>query len=263
MAKGHAHRNPLIAWPLFPGEELMKKKLLLSIACAAAFAAGVSNAAPIVQTFSASTDCGISVCGTSGGSLTFEEITGNRLKITIDNTTDGTTNLGSGYRNSSAITGFVFNVNQDITLASVESFANSGGAISGWTVGLNVNNETTPGNTVFDVAFETTNGINNGIYNAADPGSNIANVVPDIATLIIAITDPISWDLVSIGGDSILRMQRVGLNGEGSLKIPTSTSSSNGGPPQQVPEPGSMSLALLAVALLGASLWNRRRTMLS
>ena len=246
------------------------KKQLLAIACAAAFAAGGSNAAPIVQEFSATTGAGCpAVCGTNGGTLIFEEVSDNLLRIRIDNTTDGGTDLdpGSGaYFNSSVITGFVFNVFQDITSAVVESFTDgSGAAITGWMIGLNVNNNITPGNTVFEVAFETTNGINGGIYNAASPGSATANVVPDIATLTIRINDPVNWVLEGVGDDSILRMQRVGLDGEGSLKIPTSTggppSSSNGGPPQEIPEPGSMSLALLGLGLLGASLWSRRRSM--
>ena len=206
---------------------------------------------------------GIAVCGTSGGTLTFEEIAGDQLRITIDNTTDGSTDLDPTlgvYENSAAITGFVFNIVQEITSATVLSFKDgSNNTISGWTLGLNVNSSITPGNTVFDVQMASGN-IKNGIYNAADPGSNIANVVPDIAILTIQINQPTNWDLVEIGDDSILRMQRVGLRGAGSLKIP---SSSSGGTPFEVPEPGSSSLVLLGLGLLGASLWSRRRSMQS
>lgn len=223
------------------------KALRLSlVAVALALAgSGVANATLISQTF---------VSGVEGGIVTYDDDLGsNQLRLTFNNTSSSW---------NGAITGIVFNVTTDIVAASVLSFKDGNNtAITGWTVGLNVNNEITPGNTIFDVAFETTNGINGGIYNSG-VATNFTNVVPDIATLILTITDPSPWSLASIGSDSILRMQRTGANGQGSLKIETSTSSSSGTSGQSssgnnIPEPGV--LALLSVGLLGQALLIRQR----
>ncbi|MDP1636927.1 MAG: PEP-CTERM sorting domain-containing protein [Candidatus Nitrotoga sp.] len=223
------------------------KALRLSLVTVALTLAGsgVANAILISQTF---------LSGQEGGIVTYDDNLGsNQLRLTFDNISS----IGNG-----AITGIVFNVTTNILAASVLSFKDGNNtAITGWTVGLNVNNETTPGNTVFDVAFETTNGINGGIYNSG-VATNFSNVVPDIATLILTITNPSQWSLSSIDSDSILRMQRTGANGEGSLKIVTSTSSSSGTSGQassgnSIPEPGM--LALLSAGLLGQGLLIRQR----
>lgn len=189
-----------------------------------------------------------------GGIVTYDDNLGsNQLRLTFDNTSSSW---------NGAITGIVFNVSTNITAASILSFVDgSGNAITGWTVGMNVNNETlSSGNTVFDIAFETTNGINGGIYNDG-VATNFSNVVPDIATLILTVTI-YSWTLSSIDSDSILRMQRTGANGGGSLKIVTSSSSSSGTSGQSssgnnIPEPGM--LALLCAGLLGQALLIRQR----
>jgi|GEM_PF-7109890 len=221
------------------------KALRLSLVAAALALAGsgVANATLISQTF---------VDGVEGGIVTYDDESGlNQLRLTFDNTSSSW---------NGAITGIVFNVTTDISAASVVSFKDgNNNAISGWTVGLNVNNNITPGNTVFDVAFTTTNGINGGIYNSG-VATNFSNVVPDIATLILNVTNPNPWSLASIGDDSILRMQRTGANGQDSLKIVTSTSSSGGSSGtsgQTIPEPGV--LGLLAIGLVGQALLMRQR----
>ncbi|MDP3498107.1 MAG: PEP-CTERM sorting domain-containing protein [Candidatus Nitrotoga sp.] len=223
------------------------KALRLSLVAAALALAGsgVANATLISQTF---------LQGVEGGIVTYDDTSGaNQLRLTFDNTTS------SG---DAAITGIVFNVNANIGAASVLSFTDGAGtAITGWTVGLNVNNNITPGNTTFEVGFTTTNGINSGIYNFG-VASNTNNLVRDIATLILTITDPNPWSFASIGSDSILRMQRAGEDGEDSRKIVTSTSSSSGTSGQassgnSIPEPGM--LALLSAGLLGQGLLIRQR----
>lgn len=218
--------------------------------------AGVANATLISQDF---------VSGVEGGTVTFDDNLGsNQLRITFDNTST----MWNG-----TISGLVFNVSADINSASVTSFVDGNNvAITGWTFGTNVNNETTPNNTVFEIGFETSNGINDGIYNSG-VATNFSNVFPDVATLIITISDPNPWALASIGSDSILRMQRTGADGEGSLKIVTSTSStggqtsgstggqtsgSTGGQSNgSIPEPGMV--GLLGIGLLGQALILRQR----
>ena len=216
------------------------KALRLSLVAAALALAGsgVANATLISQTF---------LSGVEGGIVTYDDNLGsNQLRLTFNNTSSSW---------NGAITGIVFNVTTNIVAASVLSFKDgNNNAITGWTVGLNVNNELTPGNTVFDVAFETTNGINGGIYNSG-VATNFSNVVPDIATLILTITDPSPWSLASIDSDSILRMQRTGADGKDSLKIVTSSSSGTSG--QTIPEPGV--LALMGIGLVGQALLMRQR----
>lgn len=205
-----------------------------------ALLAGMANATPIVRTF---TD------GDNGGIITFTDLGSNKLQIDFDNTTNAT-NVGPGTnKNSSVITGLVFDILDDINAMTVDSFVDGSGnnLIPRWTVALNVNNNITPGNTKVDLAIKTSNGINGGIYNSADPGTNMDNVVADVATLVLTITDPDPWALQPSGISSdILRMQRVGAN-DGSLKI-------SGTP---VPEPGT--IALLSGGLLGMGLIRRRR----
>lgn len=203
--------------------------------------AGFANAISIDQNF---------LFGVEGGKVTFTELADNKLEIKFDNTSS----MWNG-----VITGIVFNIENDVAGAAVDSFKDGLNAdIAGWEVLLDVDSNITPGNTTFDVTFRTTNGINGGIYNSG-VATDFSNVVPDIATLILDISAPTEWDLVSIGSDSILRMQRTGANGKGSLKIITSSSStgqqsSSGG---LVPEPGVLSL--LGIGLLGQALLLRQR----
>lgn len=187
----------------------MKKLQILGLALLLSMASGVANAS-VVHIYA----------GVNGsGVVTFTDL-GGQLQIEFDNTSDNN-DVGGGFLNSSVITGLVFDIVDDITGVSVASFVDGNNAdISGaYNVVLDVSNNITPGNTMVDLSIKTTNGINEGIFNAAAPGSDINNVVPDLATLVLDITAPGSWGLSSIEND-ILRMQRVGPNGDGSLKIP-------------------------------------------
>lgn len=169
-----------------------------------AMVAGVANAA-IVRTY---TDVD------GSGVVTYTDLGFNQLQIDFDNT--------SAANMSSIITGLVFDIDQDINAVTLNSFVAGNGTdlSSAYNIALNVSNSITPGNTVVDLAITTTNGINGGIYNAAGNSGNIANTFPDIATLILTINDPASsWALNVISND-ILRMQRTGVDGQGSLKIP-------------------------------------------
>lgn len=219
------------------------KALRLSLVAAALALAGsgVANATLISQTF---------VSGVEGGIVTYDDNLGsNQLRLTFNNTSSSW---------NGAITGIIFNVSADIRAASVFSFKDGNNtAITGWSVALNANSNISPGNTQFDIVFTADNGINGGIYNSG-VATNFSNVVPDIATLILKITDPSPWSLASIGDDSYLRMQRTGVTGDGSLKILTSTSSSSSGTSgQTIPEPGV--LALLGIGLVGQALLMRQR----
>lgn len=223
-----------------------KNALRLSLVAASLVLASsnLANATIISQTFTS---------GVEGGIVTFDDNLGsNQFRLTFDNTSS----MWNG-----AITGVVFNVSADINAASVFSFVDgNGAAITGWTIGFDIVSSISPGNTKFDITFAAGN-IQNGIYNNG-VATNTSNVVPDIATLILTISDPNPWALASIGSDSVLRMQRTGADGQGSLKIVTSTSSTSStsgltGNGNQIPEPGV--LGLLGIGLLGQVLLLRQR----
>lgn len=171
--------------------------LLLSVV------AGVANAS-IVRTYADPDGSGV---------VTYTDLGSNMLQIEIDNTSSSTV--------SSIITGLVFDIDATINAVTVTSFIDGGGMdlLSAYNVELNLNNNITPNKMVADLAITTTNGINGGIYNAAGNSGNLANTFPDIAILTLSITDPNPWALNAISND-ILRMQRTGVDGEGSLKIP-------------------------------------------
>lgn len=200
------------------------------------------------------------VQGSAGsGVVTYTQTDTDELTIVFNNTSD---NIDfSGFLNSSVITGLVFNVAEDINALNVVSFTSDGNSVdtdllSYYDVELNVNNNITPGNTKVDLSITTTNGINGGIYNEEEPGSDLNNVFPDLATLVLTITDPVNpdWNLVSISED-VLRMQRVGPNGKGSLKLPGYDDGEE--PPAAIPEPSI--LALFGLGLMCAGLARMRR----
>lgn len=252
-----------------PNHRLMRKTMNKSIKNKVA---GITSAVALAMTASAAyayveTQNFWGAGSQSGGTVTFsnEGVGANQLKITFDNTSNF----------SGIITGIVFNITQDVNNASVLSFVDGNGTdlTSLWNIGFNVNNNITPGNSVFEVAFTTNNGIIGGIYNTG-VAANTANTYPDIATLVLQISDPNPWSFTDVGNDSILRTQRTGANGNGSDKIDTSssssstsggtsTSSTSGGTTTSstsggtsngntVSEPGI--LALLGIGLLGQGL---------
>ena len=210
---------------------------------------GIANASPILRTYTA-------VDGS--GQVTFTDLGGSKLQIDLDNTSDNN-NVGPGaYLNSSVITGLVFDLVDKIVGMTVDSFVdgNNVDLSSKYKIELNVDNNITPGNSVVDLSIKTTNGIKGGIYNAAKPGSNLNNVVPDIATIVLSISDPDPWSLSSISND-VLRLQRVGAGGDGSLKIPGEDDGNK--PPASIPEPSILALIGISLVGVGASRLRRRR----
>lgn len=193
-----------------------------------------ANAIAITQTYG---DTG------NGGIITYTDLGSNQLQIEFDN-------ISTDY--SALITGLVFDIVTDIEALTVGSFTdgNNVDLTSYYSVNLNVANNITPGNTQVDLAITTISGVNGGIYNAAHPGSDLNNAFPDIATLVLNISDPDPWGLTSIGNDW-LRMQRVGADGELSLKLPGGDCTNC-----DVPEPGIA--GLLGIGLLGMIVARRR-----
>lgn len=179
------------------------------------------------------------------GSVTYNDLGGNQLEISIDNTTPSF---------SSIITGLVFDILADIQNASYQVFDGDNNDITQfWGLAFNTSGNITPGNTEVDLYFDSTLGINGGIYNGecvpVSPGDcDTSGAYTDIARMVLDITEPVPWALAEdgISGD-FLRMQRTGSDGEGSLKIPGEPG--GGEPPGGVPVPGTV--FLLGLGLLG------------
>ena len=150
---------------------------------------------------------------TGSAVITYTDLGSGQLEIMFDNTTTG------DY--SSLITGLVFDVVDGADAVSLVSFVSGNGVdlSAYYTVGMDVNNNITPGRTEADLSITTIKGVNGGVYNAADTGSNLSNAFPDIAIMLLQITDPTGWSLQEISND-FLRMQRTGKDGEDSLKTP-------------------------------------------
>jgi len=186
-------------------DKWMKFRILQKIGFAFLLAAvsGVANAA-IIRAYDDPDGSGL---------ITYTDIGSNQLQIDFDNT--------SASNMSSLITGLVFDIDADINAISIFTFFDgNGNDLSGlYNVELNVNNNITPGNTEVDLSITATTGIHGGIYNAAGNSGSLANAFPDVASLVLTITDPNPWVLNSISND-FLRLQRTGIDGEGSLKLP-------------------------------------------
>ena len=204
--------------------------------------AGTANATSITRIYGFEEAAG----AVSGGAVTWTQ-SGQTLTISIDNTTTGAL--------SSAITGIVFDIDQDISAANIVTFKDGNNTdIPNWSLDFNAGGSITPGNTTVDIYFARGN-IKEGIYNVANNPQNINNLVPDIAVLTLTVTNPASWTLNANGiSNDILRMQRTGLDGKGSLKLP---GTDPGTPtPDPIPLPGT--LLLLGAGLLGLRLTRRK-----
>lgn len=173
--------------------------------------APAADATVITKSFSAQTNSGV-----GSGKITFDDNGGsNTLTLRIDNTSPNQT--VDGYVNSSIITGFGFDSAPD--LPTIQSWTIVSGTGVNLTSYYRYNEDYGFGGTGGGVAvenlFKTRNGINGGIYNSAAYG-NIANAFPDIAVVTIQFYTPFSLSIIPT---AVLRMQRVGINGAGSLKI--------------------------------------------
>ena len=191
------------------------------------------------------------------GKVTYTSL-GQTLTIVFDNTSVNTVE-GSGDQNSSIITGLVFDIDAIINDISGFTFSSSSGIgdlTSLYTVKFDTKSNIVKGSTKVDLEIATISGANGGIYNSASAGDITGNVFPDLATLVLTISDPAAYTgLTSISGD-ILRMQRVGLNGAGSLKLPGYNDGED--PPSAIPEPGILSL--LGLSLAGVAMFRRRQS---
>ncbi len=210
--------------------------------------------------------CDESGCGTAEMDIS---ILGNTLTMLLDNTSPTTLDDGTGI-NTPGITGFGFNV------------ADPTPTISGWSMTafntdgsgpVTIDDQTGTGAWVMNtfvggvsLDFLPTAGVHaqikGALYNpSATTGLAAAPNYETGATLVIDFTSAPVLNEEGCGGGvgdctTFVRMQNVGLNGDGSLKLPGNPPGA-GGPPASVPEPRI--LALLSLGMLGGLFMRRRR----
>jgi hypothetical protein len=189
--------------------------------------------------------------GTGSATMDFS-ISGNTLTVIVNNTSPTTLNSPLNGLNAPGITGFGFNLQNDLNVVSWELLADNSttstpnfidiGSDSGtgdWVLGTFLAGIT------LDYLPQTDNGIGGALYNPAAKGSSALGATPNYfteATLEIVFDgDPI----LELGSNfsPFVRMQNVGLNGEGSLKL--------------IPEPSTMIIS--GLFLLGAGVFVRRK----
>jgi hypothetical protein len=219
----------------------MIKKILPMLAILAL--AGTANADPITFDFSCESDGGADCAGDEGGSITINITDNGDGSFTYDIDIDNVSLMA-------LVTGFGFDFTPDFDITQMSDFS---------VARLEADNTYTDVTSNWAVS-EGTQSVSNGEsfngifldfidFDAAQTGNVNAYAIANNGTL----DGDISFNytsMMTVGG-ALMRLQRTGTSGEGSLKLVAST------PPTDVPEPGT--LGLLGLGLLGLGLARRRK----
>ena len=200
-------------------------------------------------------------------------ITGHTVTVTVDNTSPILLDDLSG-PNAPGIVGFGFNLNPNgLTLNNwmieavdvnnnLVTVGNMVGTATDWEMTSNL------ANISLDYLPQTTGSIKGALYNPAAMGSPALAAAPNYfttATLVLEFAD--SGSPLTLNTDDLyspfVRMQNVGLGGEGSVKLPgTPDDGPDPGPDPNTapgtPEPATAMLSVLSLAAVTRGLRRRR-----
>lgn len=202
------------------------------------------------------------------GSATMDiSVVGNVLTLELHNTSPtslegGMTNSDGTTDNAPGIVGFGFDLSNMPTLtdwtltakddSNVVVTIGEDGSMLDWKMG------SSKSGVMLDYLPQTASGVSGALYNPLMVGSSALASSPNYFTLATLTMD---FDAAPTVDDStvFVRMQNVGKDGDGSLKLfLTSRDDPPGSPPGGIPEPVTSTLGMIGLAALGRSLGRRR-----
>lgn len=242
-----------------------------SVVCGVIFSSLIVSAARAESYVFSGSDSG----GTGSAMIDFQFV-GNQVIATIDNTSPLLLDNGSG-DNAPGITGFGFDflpstssligwelTALDSNLNSIQINDTSSGGTAGGTGDWTLSQPGSFGGPwTFDFVPETTRAVQGALYNSGAVGSSELAALPNFFTTAVLTLD---FDQVITGfnfatsNNPTVRMQNVGRNGGGSLKL---TGTPGGGPPNpspSVPEPSSLVLLGIGLMSMAGYGWRRKRS---
>ena len=231
-----------------------------------------SSPAAIVYNFA-----GSQLDGTGTATMTFDGLGTNEVTVTIQNTSPLALNAPADGPNAPGISGMGFNlpglVIGDLADWSLTAFEWDGADLDELTIGAKsaptldwAMDTNVTGDITLDFLPNNGGNADGMIYNpaavsldaSAFPGGG-NDVYFSLATLVLTFEEDVKATLDDTDEYSpFIRMQRVGINAGGSLKLGGYLDDGDGGLDEVVPEPASLAVWSLGIALLGL-FWHRRK----